>query len=149
MFTPVFDTGESLVSINITDYQPTPGINVDGAHLYGTYSSVFSFSGDALSYRIGDELKSASAWEDLPPKEDADLYLWRAPSKLERTFTYTVELIYMYQAPDVPGATGSDGSAGTPTTPPPVQKTLTQVYSKRIVGNWSKWAIQLRNYVVR
>ncbi|QYN80602.1 hypothetical protein [Kosakonia phage Kc304] len=141
-FSAQFETGETLVSINIVDYQPTPGIIVDGARVHGTYQSVFSFSGDALKYREGDEIKSASAWEQLPNPNQADLFLWKAPSSLERTFTYTVELIYMYQAPSEPG-----GAEGGTTTPPAVEKRLTKVYSKRIVGNWSKWAEQLRAYV--
>lgn len=134
---------ETFKSINIIDYQPTPGMNVSGARLYGTYQSVFSFSGDALKYRQGDEIKSASAWEQLPPPSEADLFLWKAPASLERTFTYTVELIYMWQPPEVPPAT----EGGSAVVPEPVEKKIQQVYSQRVVGNWSKWATQLRNYV--
>lgn len=134
---------ETFKSINIIDYQPTPGMNVSGARLYGTYQSVFSFSGDVLKYRQGDQIKSASAWEQLPPPSEADLFLWKAPKSLERTFTYTVELIYMWQPPEVPPAT----EGGSAVVPEPVEKKIQQVYSQRVVGNWSKWANQLRNYV--
>lgn len=134
---------ETFVSINIIDYQPTPGITVSGASISGQYESVFTFSNDALKYRQNDELKTASSWNQLPPAKDADLYLWKAPQTLERTFTYTVELIYNYQPPTPPPAT----EGGTSVTPSPIQKKLQQIYSQKVVGNWSKWAQQLRNYV--
>ncbi|EFW1905345.1 hypothetical protein F1Z50_22815, partial [Shigella sonnei] len=65
LFTPQLETSETLVSINIIDYEPTQGITVDGNHLYGTYESVFSFSSDALKYRLNDDFKTASSWDDL------------------------------------------------------------------------------------
>ncbi|EFW1905383.1 hypothetical protein F1Z50_23030, partial [Shigella sonnei] len=71
--------------------------------------------------------------------------LWRAPQNLRKVFSYTVEMIYNYQEESSSGGTRSD--SGTEPPPAPVQKTLTKVYTKTIVGNWSKWAQQLRNYV--
>lgn len=145
LFTPQLETSETLVSINIIDYEPTQGITVDGNHLYGTYESVFSFSSDALKYRLNDDFKTASSWDDLPKDESTQLYLWRAPKNLRKVFSYTVEMIYNYQEESSSGGTRSD--SGTEPPPAPVQKTLTKVYTKTIVGNWSKWAQQLRNYV--
>lgn len=145
LFTPQLETSETLVSINIIDYEPTQGITVDGNHLYGTYESVFSFSSDALKYRLNDDFKTASSWDDLPKDESTQLYLWRAPKNLRKVFSYTVEMIYNYQEESSSGGTRSD--SGTEPPPAPVQKTLTKVYTKTIVGNWSKWAHQLRNYV--
>lgn len=138
----IMDVNETFKSINIIDYQPTPGIIVDGARFYGVYQSVFSFGGDALKYREGDEIKSAQAWDDLPPPKEADLFLWRAPKALKKTFTYTVELIYIYQAPPEAG-----GEQGGTVTPPAEERRITQTYSQTVVGNWSKWANQLRAYV--
>lgn len=142
-FTPLFSEGESLVSINITEYEPTPGINVESNRLFGVYESVFTFPDGSLLYRENDDFKSARTWEDLPPPKTADLYLWRAPGNLQKTFSYKVEMIYKYQAPDEPGS----GEGGGSVTPAPVERTLTKVYTQLIVGNWSRWANQLRNYV--
>ncbi|UPW39247.1 hypothetical protein ESCO47_00008 [Escherichia phage vB_EcoM_ESCO47] len=145
LFTPQLETSETLVSINITDYEPTQGITVDGNHLFGTYESVFSFSSDALNYRLGDDFETASSWDDLPSDESTQLYLWRAPQNLVKVFSYTVEMIYNYQEE---GSTGGSGSGSDNEPPPaPVQRKLVKVYTKTIVGNWSKWANQLRNYV--
>ncbi|QJA42685.1 hypothetical protein [Enterobacteria phage vB_EcoM_IME540] len=152
-FTAQLETNETLVEINITEYEPTEGITVDGAHLYGTYESVFGFSEDALKYRLGDEFKTAGSWKDLPEDESTQLYLWKAPSNLQKTFSYTVTLIYDFQEETSGGDTGNSGGsnsrAGNETDPPPapIRKTLTKVYTKVIVGNWSRWGDQLREYV--
>lgn len=143
-FTFQADEGETLQSINIIEYEPTDGIIVSGNNYQGSYKSVFTFGSGALSYRIGDEMKTASKWEDLPPPNEANLYLWRAPSKLERTFSYKVEVTYIYQAPPTEGGSGESG--GT-TTPPPETSTITKTYTQLVYGDWSKWAQQLRNYV--
>ncbi|QQG32165.1 hypothetical protein CkP1_0167 [Citrobacter phage CkP1] len=139
-FTVQLDTTDTLKSINIIDYQSTPGIIVEGARYFGNYESVFSYSNDALKYRENDEFKVAETWEDLP-SQSADLYLWRAPSKLERTFTYTVECIYDYQDPESSGGSGESG--GTP----PVERRITKTYSQLVYGNWSRWSQRLRDYV--
>ncbi|BBC14768.1 hypothetical protein KMC23_gp260 [Escherichia phage T2] len=65
-FTAQLETGETLVSINITSYEETPGVLVEENRLYGTYESVFGFGNDALKYRLGDEFKTAASWEELP-----------------------------------------------------------------------------------
>ena len=142
-FTFIAGEGETLKSINITSYEPVEGITVSGNNYQGSYQSVFTFGGDALKYRIGDELKSASSWEDLPPPTEANLYLWRAPSSLQRTFSYTVTVLYSYQEESSSGGSGSSGG----TTPPPVERTLTKTYTQLIYGDWSRWANMLRTYV--
>ncbi|MGC8160176.1 hypothetical protein ACP3WZ_27005, partial [Salmonella enterica] len=65
-FTAQLEATDTLESINIIDFQPTPGITVSGANYNGVYESVFSFGGDALKYREGDEFKVAQSWESLP-----------------------------------------------------------------------------------
>lgn len=139
-FTAQFDVNEGLVSINIIDYQPTPGINVSGARYSGTYESVFALGQDSLLYRDGDEFKSTSSWNDLPPAETVDLYLWRAPGDLRRTFTYTVELVYWAETETGGGDSGSSTTVKT-------ESTITKTYSQLVFGNWSLWANQLRAYV--
>ena len=57
-FTAQLETNETLVEINITEYEATPGVNVEGNHLYGVYESVFGFADDALKYRLDDEFKT-------------------------------------------------------------------------------------------
>lgn len=141
-FTAQLQNDETLVAINIISYEATPGINVLGNRLYGTYQSVFNIGNDALRYRQGNDLKVAASWEQLPPPKTADLYLWRAPSSLEKTFRYTVELVYMWQGPAT-----VDPTTGAEVSPAPVERKLQKVYFQRVVGNWSKWANQLRAYV--
>lgn len=141
-FTAQLLQDETLVSINIIKYEATAGIKVEGNHLYGTYESVFGFGSDALKYRQGDNLKTAASWEQLPPPKDADLYLWKAPQSLQKVFSYTVELVYNLQGPAVP-----DPITGAPVLPEPVEMKKQKVYTQVVVGNWSKWAQQLRNYV--
>lgn len=143
-FTAQLQSDETLVAINIINYEATPGINVVGNHLYGIYQSVFSFGSNALQYRQGNELKTAASWEQLPPATTADLYLWKAPGNLQKTFNYTVELVYMWQGP-----ASVDPTTGASVLPDPVEKRMQKVYSQLVVGNWSKWATQLRNYVYR
>ncbi|AHY25135.1 hypothetical protein AVV36_gp275 [Pectobacterium bacteriophage PM2] len=138
-FTYILEENEVFKSINIIQYEPTPGIIISGARLHGSYNSVFSFSGDALLYRQNNELKSASAWELLPPPKEADLYLWRAPTNLQKVFNYTVELVYTIKDTSEPGS-------GTSTTPE-VEEKIQKIYSQTVVGNWSLWANQLREYV--
>lgn len=134
---------ETLKSINIIKYEETDGIIVEGPRLYGSYNSVFTFGSDALKYRQGDEFKTASSWEDLPSTKDTDLYLWKAPQSLTRTFTYEVEMIYTFQEQS------NEKSAGdTPEPPPPpIEKTLTKTYTQLVFGNWSRWSDKLRQYV--
>lgn len=140
-FTAQLSTNETLKSINIIDYQPVSGISVSETHYKGNYNSVFTFGNDALKYREGDDLKSASAWEDLPSPKTADLYLWRAPRSLEKTFTYTVEIIYTVTEES------SGGSSGGSSAPIVTEHKKQKVYSQTVKGNWSRWGDQLRAYV--
>ena len=150
-FTAQLETGETLVSINITSYEETPGVLVEENRLYGTYESVFGFGNDALKYRLDNEFKTAASWEDLPTDSNTQLYLWNAPQNLQKTFTYEVTLIYDYQEQSESGGSGSNSRSSSdttePTNPPaPIRKTLVKNYTKTIVGNWSRWANKLREY---
>lgn len=140
-FTAQLSTNETLKSINIIDYQPVSGISVSETYYKGNYNSVFTFGNDALKYREGDDLKSASAWEDLPSPKTADLYLWNAPRSLQKTFTYTVEIIYTVTEES------SGGSSGGSTAPIVTEHKKQKVYSQTVKGNWSRWGDQLRAYV--
>lgn len=140
-FTPILDSDEKLISITIINYQPTPGIEVVGSLYQGNYESVFEYGNDSLKYRQGDEFKTAASWEDLPESLDTQLYLWRAPQNLDRTFTYTVLMEYTVTT------SGSTGGSGRASDDIVTKKQLTKVYSQRIVGNWSNWANKLRSYV--
>lgn len=143
-FTPQLLEGETLDSINIISYEPTPGIIVFENTLSGTYDSVFGFPNGSLLYRENDDFKSANSWEDLP-ESNADLYLWRAPQNLQKVFSYVVEMNYTYQPPDETGG----GEGGSTTTPEPIKRVITKTYTNTIVGNWSRWAAKLRAYVYK
>lgn len=140
-FTAQLSTNETLKSINIIDYQPVSDISVSETYYKGNYNSVFTFGNDVLKYREGDELKSASAWEDLPNPKTSDLYLWKAPRTLEKTFTYTVEIIYTVTEES------SGGSSGGSSAPIVTEYKKQKVYSQTVKGNWSRWGDQLRAYV--
>ncbi|QPB08872.1 hypothetical protein CPT_Metamorpho_120 [Klebsiella phage Metamorpho] len=135
------EANETVISLSIIDYQPVSGISVSETHYKGNYNSVFTFGNDALKYRQGDELKTASSWEDLPNPKEADLYLWQAPRSLERTFTYTVKVIYSVTEES------SGGSSGGSTAPVVTRHEMTKTYSQTVKGNWSLWADKLRAYV--
>lgn len=137
-FSASLDSKEAIVSLTITNYQPVTGIQVFQTHYTGYYNSVFAIGSNSLKYRENDRFESADSWESLPNSKDVDLYLWKAPQELSRTFTYTVELIYTVTVPAVPGEPGS-GSIE--------EKKLTKVYSQTVKGNWSIWAEKLRSYV--
>lgn len=128
---------ESLVELKITKYEETDGITVGTSSYSGSYNSVFTFSDGALKYRQGNELKTASSWDELP--KDVDLYEWRAPTNLKRTFSYTVELTYDTTTSTV-GANGS-------TTSSVLRQTMTKTYTQLVYGNWNKWADKLRSFV--
>ncbi|QPI13962.1 hypothetical protein MYO4S_00206 [Serratia phage 4S] len=129
------EEGAKFKSINIVDSTSNPGITITGARYSGQYSNVFSFGGDALRYRKGDEYMSAGSFESLPPPREADLFLWRAPTNLRKTFSYTVELKYTL--------TTSDNENPPVTT----EKVLRKTYTQDVVGNWSIWSNKLRDYV--
>lgn len=132
------EEGAKFKSINIVSHDTNRGIIVKGASFSGQYLGVFTFGGEALRYRKGDDLLTASDWESLPPPREADLYLWQAPRDLRRTFKYTVELVYSVTTPGEPGS-----------NQPPItsDKKITQVYTQDVVGNWSIWGEKLREYV--
>lgn len=137
-FSAQLDANETLVDLKITKYEETDGIIVGDTSFSGVYNSVFSFDAGALKYRQGDELKSVSSWDELP--NDADLYEWRAPRNLKRTFSYTVVMTY-----NITTETSTGESGGTTTT---VQKqTMTKTYTQLVYGNWNKWASKLKDYV--
>lgn len=137
-FSAQLATNETLVDLKITKYESTDGIIVGDTSFSGTYNSVFSFEADALKYRQGDELKTASSWDELPA--DSDLYEWIAPRDLKRTFSYTVVMTY-----NITTETSVGESGGTSTTVQ--EQTITKTYTQLVYGNWSKWADKLRAHV--
>lgn len=130
-------SNESMVSLKIIKYEQTPGIIVGDTSYHGSYESVFNFGNNAIKYREGDELKSASSWLDVP--NHVDIYEWSAPTSLQRTFNYSVELVY---DTTITVETGESGSSTTTS-----RSTITKNYTQLVFGNWSKWADELRQRV--
>ncbi|AWD90300.1 hypothetical protein KNT87_gp269 [Erwinia phage Cronus] len=137
-FSAQLAANETLVDLKITKYESTDGIIVGDTSFSGTYNSVFSFEAGALKYRQGDELKTASSWDELPA--DSDLYEWIAPRSLKRTFSYTVVMTY-----NITTETSTGESGGTSTTVQ--EQTITKTYTQLVYGNWNKWADKLRAHV--
>ena len=133
------EEGAKFVSINIIEYTENKGIIVKGANFKGAYRGVFSFGNDSLMFRRGANLERESApdWESLPPPKEADLFLWRAPTNLRKTFSYTVQLKYtVTSTPSEPGQSSVTS-----------EKVINKTYNQDVVGNWSIWSTMLRDYV--
>lgn len=140
---------EQVKMITIVPSESISGITIDDNHLYGTYNNVFTLGPDSLKYRLNDEFKNASSWDELPTDKSAELYLWKAPKNLRKTITYTVTVLYTETTKSDQGSSGgSSGNSGGDTEPPVVvEKELVRVYTQEIVGNYSIWAQKLRDYV--
>lgn len=142
---------ETVKMITIVPSVFVDGISIEGAHLYGSYNNVFTLEPGSLKYRLGNEFKDASSWDELPADESTQLYLWNAPQSLTKTITYTVTVLYTETTQSDSGNSGGSGSnsrEATETDPPVVvEKELSRVYSQTVVGNWSIWNQKLREYV--
>lgn len=139
------EPNSSVISIEIIAHTPNDTITVDGARFYGRYTNMFDLPAGALKYVTKDNVKhTASRWDELPDPKTADLYEWHAPTVLQKTFEYTVKLVYQV----IPEITPEPGGTTTP-NPEPVIHELTKTYTQLVYGNWSIWANMLRDYVQR
>lgn len=139
-FTPnLTEPGAILVSIKVNPIDKNNGISISGPSYSGMYTGVFTLNG-GLKYRLktGQRL-SANSWDDLPDPKTADLYSFEAPQSLEKDFSYSVEMIYDVTPPSEPGLPVN----------PTVRKNITKVYRQQVLGSWSVWANNLREYVNR
>lgn len=133
------EPGATLVSLTINPIDKNNGIYVNGSQFSGQYTGVFVLDG-GLSYRLKTgERGTANRWEDLPDPETADLYSFLAPKVMEKEYSYVVTLIYDVSTPVEPGNPPSN----------PVRYTIVQTYTQKVVGEWSVWANNLRDYVNR
>jgi len=140
------EPNSSVVSLEIISHTPNDTITVEANRFHGRYTNMFPLGDDALKYVTKDNVKhTASRWEDLPDPKTADLYEWRAPSVLQRTFSYTVKLVYKV----IPEVVPPTGGKVVPPTPEPVIHEITKTYTQLVYGNWSIWANMLRDYVQR
>ncbi|UOX40526.1 hypothetical protein UGMREWDR_CDS0221 [Aeromonas phage GomatiRiver_11] len=133
------EPGATLVSITVFSLTYNEGINVAGSSYSGEYTGVFALNG-GLKYRLktGERL-TANKWEDLPDPKSADLYSFEAPASLEQDFQYNVEMVYDVITPSEPGMPPN----------PPVRNTIEKIYTQTVMGSWSIWANNLRDYVNR
>lgn len=138
---------ETIKSFVVTPSEIVDGIAIDdiptGVLLHGSYNNVFALEADSLKYRLGNEFSSASSWDKLPASDETQLYLWRAPSSLTKTISYTATVVYDESTKST--ETGNEKATDTEST---VEKTMSLVYTITIVGNWSIWANKLREYVL-
>lgn len=138
-FTPNLLADESIVSISITKVsEANKGISVNGATYSGQYQDVFILK-NALKYRQGDELKTASSFNDLPP--GVDVYDFKAPSSARKDYTYEVTMVYLKHPPAV--------TPPPPVPTPPVEMSMKKTFTQSLYGDWSIWANQLRTYLGR
>ncbi|MGL4521476.1 MAG: hypothetical protein ACRCWQ_02825 [Bacilli bacterium] len=140
-FSAILDATESLVSLNIIDSRPNKGITVNQSTFTGQYRDSFRIGSGSIVVRLrrNGEIKGFDSWDSLPPAPEADIIEWNAPQVLSTDYWYDVELKYLY-TPVTP-----DPPVGP--TPPSEEKTLVKRYTQTVVGDWSVWAQQLRDYV--
>lgn len=119
---------ETLVEFKIINTTFPDSITINGATFSGVFADLFRLPHGSLKYRIGDELKSADSFADLPPKGTADLYSYSAPSQMIDHFYVTVELKY------------SDVAGGEPLN-------ISKTYTQPIEGNWNTFRELFLNYV--
>lgn len=142
---------ETIKSFQVTPSETVQGIFIDdvpaGVHLHGSYNNVFTLGADSLKYRLVDEFSSASSWDELPASHETQLYLWRAPSSLTKTISYTATVVYDESTKSE--GNGNEKATDTGTDEPAVvEKTMSRVYTIIVVGNWSIWGNKLREYVL-
>lgn len=144
---------ETIKSFSLIPSETVDGITIDdtlsGAHLHGSYNNVFTLGADSLKYRLQDEFSSASSWDELPASHETQLYLWRAPSSLTKTISYTATVVYDESTKSESNGNGNEKATDTGTDEPAVvEKTMSRVYTIIVVGNWSIWGNKLKEYVL-
>lgn len=133
------EPGATLVSLLVNPIDPNEGIYVNGNQFSGQYTGVFVLNG-GLKYRLKTgERETADRWEDLPDPETADLYSFLAPNVMEKNYFYEVVMVYDVTPPVEPGGPVVE----------PTRYTITKTYSQKVVGEWTVWANNLRDYVNR
>lgn len=133
------EPGATLVSLQVNPVDANDGIYVTGNQFSGQYAGVFVLNG-GLKYRLKTgELETADRWEDLPDPKTADLYSFLAPNVMEKNYFYEVVMVYDVTPPVEPGGPVVE----------PTRHTITKTYSQKVVGEWTAWANNLRDYVNR
>lgn len=147
-FEAQLDQGETLVSIEITEYRPNSGVVVSDAGFSGQYRDSFSLDSDALLVRMRSpqgnepEFRTYGSWDDLPEPTEADIIQWKAPSSLVTEYWYEVKLVYDFEQ------TPPSGGGGKATTEPTTErKELIKRYTQEVYGDYTIWANRLRQYV--
>lgn len=145
------DPNESydVLEFKITAYDPNTGVVVGEKTISGEYKDSFTLESDSIKYITKDlQKKTASSFEDLPDPKTADLYYFRAPSKLERDYSYSV---YMRYRKTVTSGGGTDDKreSGESSKPSVTEHEITKKYTQKVFGNWDVWSQQLRDYVKR
>ncbi|AUR86072.1 hypothetical protein NVP1081O_337 [Vibrio phage 1.081.O._10N.286.52.C2] len=134
-FTAQLDIDETLVDINITAHRANSGITVSGSSFSGAYIDSFDLGTGALKYRDtrDDSYHVVDSFDQLPSNpQHGHVYEFNAPSPLTTDYDYTVTLNYIFTDP-------------VTMLPTPMQ--LVRTIDHTVVGNYSAWGQQLRDYI--
>ena len=129
-FQQSLEADEVLVSFKITETDMPPAIEINGPTFSGNFSGLFTLPEGSLKYRIGNELKQASSFSELPPKGTADLYSYSAPRTMLKQFNIKVEIVY------------NKGEPGAEQV-----LNITKWYTQPVQGNWDTFTNMFLAYV--
>lgn len=127
-FTYEIDSSEEFESILIEADFPDY-IDINGPTFSGVFFDLFELPKNSLKFRKGLEFGEVSKFSDLPPKGEAQLYSYTAPSVMRQNFDVKVTLKYH----DI--------------LTPENSLNITKYYVQPIQGNWNTFRQQFLDYV--
>ncbi|AEJ90216.1 hypothetical protein ZZ1p0163 [Acinetobacter phage ZZ1] len=126
-FTPSLAATEKLISLKIIQNDFPSYINVSGPTFAGRFVGLFKLQPGALKYRKGLIYGETDSFDKLPPKGQAQLYSYTAPTVMKKDFHLKVELKY-----------STEGNT---------ELNITKDYIQPIQGDWNTFREQFINYV--
>lgn len=137
-FTASLNTTESVKAIKIISHNFPDTVKINDQTFSGKFINIFKLPTNSLKYRIGDQLKSVSSFEELPSKNLIDIYSFTPPGSMRKEFYCDVELTYTVTSES---STGDQSGASVDEF-----KTIKR-YTQPVYGNWSNFANILRTYL--
>lgn len=126
------DKSAKIHEVRIIPSEENKGVKVEPPKIYGAYKDPFYIAKDGIQYRLGDEFISTDNWDHVPDGKTVDIFYWRAPSPLIKTYKYLVEIDYTI-----------DDEEGTSTK----IETVTKSYYHDTYATWDKWQSILKQKI--
>lgn len=124
---------QSIVSVEITPSEKNKDIIIKPPMLHGSYFDPFDIDSDAIQYRMDHKFYSTDDWDKIPPGRRIDVYKWKAPTPLIKTYKYLVKITYIPK-PD----TDSGSTRGL------TESVVSKSYTQTVYSTWDKWQRILR-----